>query len=214
MDIIKDIKNNYCIKRKEINSRLEEFKRIFASGSEKDVFTELVFCILTPQSKAKYCWDAVNKLLNKNLLLKGAYRQVLKELNYTRFKYKKAKFIIGARKLFFVSGKIIIKQRIKQFKNVDDAREWLVDNVKGIGFKEASHFLRNIGLGDNLAILDRHILKNLKLFGVIKEIPGSLTKRKYYEIEDKIRKFSRKIDIPVNSLDLLLWYKETGEIFK
>ena len=92
-------------------------------------------------------------------------------------------------------------------------REFLVKNVKGHGYKEVSHFMRNIGY-KNLSILDRHILKNLKKYKVIDEIPKSLTAKKYCEIEDKFLEFSKKINIPMDHLDLLFWSRETGEIFK
>jgi len=93
------------------------------------------------------------------------------------------------------------------------AREWLVENVKGYGFKEASHFLRNIGYRE-LAILDRHILKYLVEFGVIEKVPKSLTKKNYMEIEEKFKQFSGRVGIPMDELDLLFWSLETGEIFK
>jgi N-glycosylase/DNA lyase len=79
--------------------------------------------------------------------------------------------------------------------------------------KEASHFLRNIG-ERNLAILDRHIFKHLKRLGVIKEIPRSVTKRRYLEIEKKWHKYANKIGILLDELDLLFWSMETGEIRK
>ena len=59
-----------------------------------------------------------------------------------------------------------------------------------------------------------HILKNLKAYGVIKEIPKSLTKKEYLGIENKLRDFCKKINIPMDELDLLLWSKETGFVFK
>lgn len=214
MDYKREIKKLYYDKKKEICARLEEFKHVYKKGKGKDIFAELVFCILTPQSRAKICWNAVIKLLDKNLLIDGNSSQILKELNGVRFKYKKARFIVEARKLFMKNGKISIMEKIKQFKDVYTTRKWLVHNVKGIGFKESSHFLRNIGFGAYISILDRHILKNLKLLKVIKEIPKSLTKRNYYEIEEKMKKFSSNIGIPLSNLDLLLWYKETGEVFK
>lgn len=93
-------------------------------------------------------------------------------------------------------------------------REWLVGKVLGIGMKEASHFLRNIGLGKDLAILDRHILINLKEYDVIKEIPRYITRKVYIDIEDKMKKFSKLMSIPMDELDLLFWSKETGMIFK
>ncbi|MCK4352924.1 N-glycosylase/DNA lyase [candidate division WOR-3 bacterium] len=209
--MIEEIKKIYTAKQDEIQMRLKEFKQVWEKGSEEDIFAELVFCILTPQSKAKSCWHAVENLINKNLLLKSNKNQITRELDGVRFKYKKAEYIVKARKRF---SKVSIKSKIKQFNDAQDAREWLAQNVKGIGYKEASHFLRNIGFGENIAILDRHILKNLRLLGIIEESPNSFSRKRYFEIEKKIREFASKINIPMNYLDLVLWYKETGEIFK
>ncbi len=209
--IIKDI---YTEIDKEIKARLTEFKQLFRRGTEEDIFAELVFCILTPQSKAQSCWECVEILKKKKLLLKGTPKEIAKEINKARFKNKKAEYIVEARKKFLSGGKLNIKSQITQFKNAQKARKWLVNNIKGIGYKEASHFLRNIGFGEEIAILDRHILRNLKELVVIKKIPLSLSEKKYYEIEKRMKEFSRNVNIPMSHLDLVFWYKETGEIFK
>lgn len=198
----------------EIQSRLREFDSVLQTGDEDRIFAELVFCILTPQSKAKSAWASVERLLDRGLLLTGTEDQVLRELQGVRFKYKKAGYIIKARNTFMIDGKLHIKYRISQFSKIYDAREWLVRTVKGIGYKEASHFLRNVGHGADLAILDRHILKNLRSLQVIEEVPASLSRRRYLEIERGMKKLSIEIKIPMNHLDLVLWYKETGEVFK
>jgi N-glycosylase/DNA lyase len=214
VEAIEEIKDLYISMKDEIRSRLNEFKRAWKTGNEKKIFNELIFCILTPQSKAKYCWAAVENLHSKNLLLRGDANHIAKELNRVRFKHKKAGYIIRARKQFSLDKKIDIKSLLEQFSDVHDARDWLVQNAKGIGYKEASHFLRNIGFAEDFAILDRHVLKNLKLHGVIEKIPNSLSKKRYFEIEKRMKEFSKRIEIPMADLDLLLWYKETGEIFK
>jgi N-glycosylase/DNA lyase len=134
--------------------------------------------------------------------------EIRKEISRIRFKNKKAKYVLNAMKNFDR-----IFENIKGMK-AEEAREYLVKNIKGMGYKEASHFLRNIGIGLNLAILDRHILKNLKNIGVIDEIPSHLSQKKYLEIEEKMKKFSEEISIPMSHLDLLFWCKETGEVFK
>ncbi len=198
----------------EIQSRLQEFDSVLKTGDEESIFAELVFCILTPQSKAKSCGAAVERLLDKGLLLTGTEDQVLMELQGVRFKYKKAGYVIEARNRFLIDGKISIKSRISRFSDACDAREWLVRDVKGIGYKEASHFLRNIGLGADLAILDRHILKNLRSFQVIEEVPASLPRQRYLEIEEGMKELSERVGILMSHLDLVLWYKETGEVFK
>ena len=98
--------------------------------------------------------------------------------------------------------------------DVMDIRRDLVKNIKGIGYKEASHFLRNIGLGKDIAILDRHILKNLKIYGAIDKVPLSMSVRSYLDIEEKVRAFAKRIGLGLEELDLLFWSRETGEIFK
>ena len=185
------------------------------SGSEEEIFYELAFCLLTPQSKAKVCWKAIENITKKEIFFNEENKEdITKNLCGVRFKNNKANYILYAKRLFLNNGEIKIKQKINSFKSASEAREWLVENVKGMGYKEASHFLRNIGLADNLAILDRHILKNLKIYGVIDEIPKSLSRKKYLEIEERMRTFAKEIDIPFSHLDLLFWSKETGEIFK
>jgi len=112
----------------------------------------------------------------------------------------------------FKENKQILSE-LKKLKCNKVKREFLVRNVKGLGYKEASHFLRNTGHRD-LAILDRHILKNLAKLKVIKEVPNSLGASKYLEIEDRFSKFSSKVGIAMDELDLLFWSMETGKVFK
>jgi len=213
-DLIEDIKSEYLSIKERITKRLDEFRRIWNEGSEEDIFVELIFCILTPQSKAKICWVAIENICDKKLLKNCLNNKICNELTGVRFKYKKSSYILMAIKQFKLNKRFSIKSKLAFFKNPNEVREWLTQNVLGLGYKEASHFLRNIGLGNDLAILDRHILKNLKLFGVIDEIPKSISKRRYLDIEKKMKEFANQIDIPLSHLDLLFWYKETGEVFK
>lgn len=213
-EVIDEILEIYYVINKDIKKRLIEFSEIWENETEENIFSELAFCLLTPQSKAKMCWGSICNLKEDNALICGNEEDILKCLYGVRFKYKKSKYIREARELFKKNGKISIKKEIEKFQNPFEMREWLVKNVKGMGHKEASHFLRNIGKGRDLAILDRHILKNLKLIGVIEEIPESMTPSRYLQLEDIMRNFSSEIGIPMDHLDIVLWYKETREIFK
>lgn len=211
---VEEIRAIYNSKREEIGLRLHEFEKIWKTGTREEIFAELVFCILTPQSRGISCWAAVENMMKKGVLLAGDASQIVKELNKVRFLYKKSEYIIEARKKFLDDSKVSIKSIMNRINDGHEAREWLVQNVKGIGYKEASHFLRNIGFQQNLAILDRHIVKNLKFIGVLKEIPGSISRRRYLDIEKRMMEFSEAVQIPMGHLDLVMWYKETGEIFK
>jgi N-glycosylase/DNA lyase len=210
---VQELQTLYGEKREAIQTRLNEFKEIL-NRNDDDVFAELCFCLLTPQSSAKTCWAAVSRLKERSLLLKGAANEIQPQLNEVRFGDSKAKYIVEARATFTKDGRLFLKSHLSSFANLFELREWMVENVKGLGYKEASHFLRNVGLGEEFAILDRHILRNLKRLDVITEVPVSITKKRYLEIEEKLRSFSREIGIPLADLDLLFWSRETGWIFK
>jgi N-glycosylase/DNA lyase len=219
MEIEPDLENDQIIKLKELYEpiksqiifRLLEFRTLWEKGSDEDLFRELTFCLLTPQSRARICWKAVQRLERKCILFEGESADVVEELTGVRFSQKKAEYICQAQRMFSNSH---LRSKLAGFSDPHLAREWLVLNIRGLGYKEASHFLRNIGLGEDLAILDRHILKNLHLFGVIEIVPSSISRRAYIDIEQKMKGFSEEIGVPMGHLDLLLWYKEAGEVFK
>jgi N-glycosylase/DNA lyase len=211
-DKIAALKARYRQQRAAIIERLAQFRDAGNSG-DREVFGELCFCILTPQSKALACDGIIRKLTSSGLLFDGTAGQIRPYVRYARFYRNKTGYIVAARDLLSATGEIRIKDKLDR-RDPGSAREWLVKNIKGIGYKEGSHFLRNIGLGEDLAILDIHILRNLKDLGVIPEVPRSLTGKRYVEIEKKLRAFARRCRIPVGHLDLLFWSMATGRIFK
>jgi N-glycosylase/DNA lyase len=203
----------YRLKKKDIEKRLKSFET-FKNLSEKQLFEELAFCIFTPGSKALNGSRAVAELKEKKLLFAGSKGEIAKALRgIVRFHNNKALYLTEARKYLKKGPEFCVRSFIEKGSSAD-RRERLVINIKGLGYKEASHFLRNIGLGKDLAILDTHILKNLKRFNVIKNIPVSLGAKQYLDLEAKMRQFSKSIDIPLDALDLLFWSHETGFIYK
>lgn len=210
----KELISAYKKIKPEIKKRLAEFSAIHRSSDEK-IFSEMCYCILTANANALKCNEAINELEKKGFILKGEPRHIRPVIKgKARFHNKKAEYIVEARKLFERGGTIDIKSKLDP-RDILKVREWLVDNIKGFGYKEASHFLRNIGLGKDIAILDRHILKNLQKYGVIEKIPPSLgSKRVYLEIEKKMKGFSVRTGIPLEDMDLLFWSLQTGFVFK
>lgn len=210
-----EIEKIYKEKQKDIEKRLREFKEIWERGSNEDIHAELSFCILTPQSKAVNAWKAITTLRENGLLFNGSAEDIVEYLNIVRFKNNKAKYLVALREqMQNEKGEIVTKDFFNSIADVKDKREWIVKNIKGMAYKEAGHFLRNVGFGKEIAILDRHILKNLVKLEVIEDVPKSLTPKLYLEIEEKMKAYCKFISIPMDSLDLLLWYKEAGEIFK
>lgn len=210
-----EIEKIYKEKRGDLEKRLNEFKEVWNKGSNKDIHVELSFCILTPQSKALNAWKAITTLRDNGLLFNGSAEDMVEYLNIVRFKNNKAKYLVELREqMKNEQGEIITKDFFSKFKSVEEARNWIVKNIKGMAYKEAGHFLRNVGFGQRISILDRHILRNLVRLEVIDEIPKTITPKLYLEIEEKMRNYCDYVGIPMDSLDLLLWYIEAGEIFK
>ncbi|MFH2027508.1 MAG: N-glycosylase/DNA lyase [Nanoarchaeota archaeon] len=200
---MKELKQNYLQKKKIIRQRLKEFSDI----DKNNIFYEICFCLLTPQSNAYKCDECIQILKQKDFLYKNfEIKYILKDK--TRFYKNKSNYLKLLKKDFNS-----INKEIEINKDNKKLREYLVKNVKGLGYKEASHVLRNLGFRD-LAILDRHILRNLEKYKVIKEIPRYLNKKSYLSIEEKFYKFSKKINIPMDELDLLFWSMQTGKVFK
>jgi N-glycosylase/DNA lyase len=214
MDSKEQIKEIFKNIEDDIQKRLAEFTDVWENGTKKELFIELAFCLLTPQSKARNADKAIKKLVLEGKLFNGTAEEIAEELNIVRFKNNKSRYIVEAREKLYKNGEYILKDILEEIKEPLKMREWLVKNIKGIGFKESSHFLRNVGFYKDISILDRHILRNLVYLNVIDEVPKSITMKKYIEIEEKMKNESDKLGIDMEYLDLVLWYKEAGEIFK
>ena len=193
-----------------VRKRLEEFSS-FRHKTTEEWFSELCFCLLTANSKARSAIEIQKELGTKGFCERSALE--IKECiqrHRHRFHNNKTGFIVGARS--FVDIKHIVRHQVDA-GSVDNARKWLVENIKGLGYKEASHFLRNVGYFD-VAILDRHVLNILAEEGYIKEKPKQLTKRKYLEIEKIVGKIADDLGMSQAELDLYLWYMKGGEVLK
>lgn len=191
-----------------VDERMSEFEEV-NRASDRRWFSELSFCILTANCSAELVMEIQEELGSKGFIELDyeSLRDELHEMGY-RFYRIRAEYIVEAREY---ADKI--KKVVTNFSNQKKAREWLTENVKGLGYKEGSHFLRNVGY-KGLAILDRHILRILNEHEVIDEIPETLTKSKYLSIEDRAENLSKKADLPPGELDLYLWYMATGEVLK
>lgn len=188
-----------------VDTRIKEFKEI-DRGSGDDLFNELCFCVLTANFNAEKCIMIQREIEDEFLTLsEEELAKRLAELGH-RYPNTRAKYISESAKY-----KDSLKNIVHSLEG-KELREWLVKNIKGFGYKEASHFLRNIGF-DDYAIIDFHIVNILVRYNLIKR-PKSLSKKRYLEIENVLKDTARKLDFSLAELDLYLWYTETGKILK
>jgi N-glycosylase/DNA lyase len=192
-----------------IGKKIQEFELI---GNDKEkVFSELCFCLLTANFVADKSIK-IQQCLGKDFcfLPEKELAKKLKEQGH-RFPNKRAEFICLSRDF---KEKIFEKiRRDKKRENSREIREFLAENIKGLGMKESSHFLRNIGYKD-VAIIDFHILDLLNKENILGFKKKSISKKEYLEIEKILEESANKLNLSLAELDLYLWFMETGKVLK
>lgn len=206
---VNELRRDSMVKR-IVEDRMGEFRQVHEMGTYK-WYEELVYCLLTAYASAVMGQKCLDALCLNHVLLEGSeedIRRVLVETGH-RFPNKRSEYIYNTRALAPV-----IKETIQGFDGSKKARMWLVKNVKGLGWKEGSHYLRNIGYFD-LAIIDRHILNNLREFKLLDEDgKKGLTRKRYLAIEELLDVVAEKLQLEPGELDLYMWYRKTGKVLK
>ncbi len=202
-----DLQSLLDAERGAIESRLSDFRAV----PRDQWFYELCFCICTPQSSALHAHEVTTELQRRNFLkVGGNVEPVLRNpACYIRFHTTKSRRLHLLRE----NWSAVDAEIAAHFNNPFFLRKRLVERVHGFGFKEASHALRNIGLR-GLAILDRHLLRNLVACRVFEDIPSVSTEKTYLHVEQRFTDYSAEIGVSIDVLDLLFWRKQTGFIFK
>ncbi len=202
-------------RRSQIKKRLKEFETLGQKGFvnfdfkpfinleiKADIVSELAFCISTANSSA-ISGLKFQKSLEDSEIEKMKIEEIEELLKAAgvRFYKRKAEYIFDAIQNFEYVEKAIRKE-------TNEARRLLL-KIKGLGYKESSHFLRNIGRKD-VAIIDRHILRWLReRFSIPK-----LTQRNYVIIEGVLKKVAERFRMNLAELDLFIWSEMTGKVLK
>jgi N-glycosylase/DNA lyase len=213
-ELIDELKRDYRAKRPLIVKRLAEFRAVYEKG-DRAIFEELCYCILTAGSSAKMGMRTVDALRD---ILRSAGEQELQQrarAHRVRFWRVRPSYIVHTREYLRDACGLKLKRLIDSFDCRDARRDFFAKNkgIKGLGYKEASHFLRNIGF-PGYAILDKHILNSLREMGVISGNMRPTTRAGYLAIEKRLERFAGELGIDMDHLDLLLWSRKTGEILK
>jgi N-glycosylase/DNA lyase len=211
---INELRRDYSGKKPLIVRRLADFRSVYEKG-DRAIFEELCFCILTAGSSAKMGMRTIIAL--KDLLRTGSEKELQQRAHEHRVRFWRLRpsYIYHTREYLDEVCGLRLKRMIGSFDCRFARRDFFAQNkdIKGLGYKEASHFLRNIGF-PGYAILDKHILNSLREMGVISTRMRSTTRAGYLAIEKKVERFAEEIGIDMDHLDLLLWSRKTGEILK
>jgi N-glycosylase/DNA lyase len=201
-------------RRDEIRERLAEFHEIWEEGSDARLWEELVYCIFTAGASARMGLRSVEAV--RPLLFEGGHEELRGALTGRhRYPSSRSGYVVATREHLMTDCGLRLRARLESFGDPLARRDWLAreKGIKGLGYKEASHFLRNVGL-KGYAILDKHILRCLAEVGVIESPQPPTTRARYLETERRLRQFAGDLRIDFDEMDLVLWSLKTGEILK
>ncbi len=211
---VEKIKTEHRRRRREISQRLGEFADVWASAGDERIWEEMVYCFFTGGCSAKMGLKAVEAV--RPLLKSGTQPEMAAALTGVhRYPNARSRYVEHSRGFLKSDCDLRIKKRLQSFECRHERRDWLVreKGIKGLGYKEASHFLRNIGLR-GYAILDKHVLNCLAELKIIDDPKPPSTRSRYLTIEDNLRHFALETGIDFDEMDLVLWSMKTGEVLK
>ncbi|HEY4485533.1 MAG TPA: N-glycosylase [Nitrospiria bacterium] len=211
--LLESLREDLQIRRPAIRSRLDEFGEAFREGDER-IFRELCFCILAANSSAEM---GIKSLAAIEDIVLAADLPALQDRLSRGHRYWRIRpaYIVHTREYLKREHGLRLRDLLASFPDPESRREFFVKSkdIRGIGMKEASHFLRNVGF-TGYAILDKHILNSLADLGVIRRPSKPLNASRYRRIEKKMMEFAAGAGINPDELDLLLWSRKTGKILK
>ena len=213
---VETIRATHRARKKEIQARLREFETVWQEGSDERLWEELVYCIFTAGASARMGLKSVAAI--RPLLKDGGREEMTQALTAAgahRFPVARPGYIVVAREFLHEQCPRGLRERLNNFSSGIERRDWLAQEkrIKGLGYKEASHFLRNIGLRGH-AILDKHVLRCLADLKVVDNPKPPTTRKHYLELEEKLKTVARDLRINFDELDLVLWSMKTGEVLK
>jgi N-glycosylase/DNA lyase len=201
-------------RRREIRARLAEFEEVRRTATDARLWEELVFCIFTAGASARMGLGSIDAV--RHLLSRGTLDELATALQSKhRYPNSRSGYIVVTRAFLEADCRMRLRERLENFEDPFERRDWLARTreIKGLGYKESSHFLRNVGYR-GYAILDKHILRSLAEVGVLDSPQPPSTRTRYLSTEVRLRRFADDLGLDFDELDLVLWSMKTGEILK
>jgi len=133
----------------------------------------------------------------------GSYRKY-------RFPNTRAQNIVNAAKTLYLKSSGLFGI-LKNSSSEREARDFLAKNIAGVGLKQASHFLRNIGYSSSLAIIDSHVVAFLReVEAVPQKRIKTITPEIYMRLERILQDLCESLDLNLSIFDMAIWHYMRG----
>jgi len=211
----------------EMCKQVENYVKVlhWSDMDEKSILRELIICILGSGVKYEFASAYTDEILSNfnfraisrnNSRLLDELLTVLTSPTYCKIEkkqYKKYRYPTRGSQHVERSMKNIydnhksIKNLLKKELDTQDLRKKLIDLCPGIGPKQSSHFLKNIGYTEHVAVLDRHIVRYLEAAEKQKIRKDTLSRLDHYELlEQRFQKVTEKFPHSPSVVDQAMWF--------
>jgi N-glycosylase/DNA lyase len=194
--------------------------------SEEELWRELCLCILSSNLPYEMAQSSTSHLANKGYLnltwivkTRNSQKLIANELSKPIYlprrvdgSFRKYRFPNQRAKDIYRTASLVASKRnwLKQLLQTPDSerevRNALVRHLSGVGLKQASHFLRNIGYSKRLAIIDSHVVSFLEGIGAVSDKNlKTITRKAYIELEGLLEKICDKHGLDLAVFDMAIW---------
>ncbi len=182
--------------------------------NEGDLWRELVSCILGSRVRINVVNSAIERMTRMSLLSRPQPHTCFNQLEedtlaalkgvYPFFRVRANQIRRAAEHIYSSRGSI--RSLLNDLEDVCIARRLLVREVPGLGPKQASLFLRNIGFAKYIAILDVHVLTYLRWVGISGSSFKSISNLCEYEaLEGAFIEHACAFGYSPDQFDLAVW---------
>lgn len=195
--------------------------------NESKLLSELILCILSSQEKYEVALAIMKELRKQNVLRvpksKNEFNDIKQQIKYIlqnpveyksneqtytrrlRFFVKKSQYIIGTIENIYLKD-LTIREILRKNECMQVTRVNVINYSYGLGPKQASMFLRNIGYYTEFAVLDKHVIDYMRLIGLTSATETSFSNiSTYQKMEMKLKKYAESFNLSLLHLDLAIW---------
>lgn len=192
---------------------------------EKSILRELIICILGSGVRYELAAAYADEILSNptfisqqqsepsladeisSILSLPTYCKIEKK-QYTKYRYPKRGAKHVARSIKSIRDKhSSIKKLLKKKLDTRHLRKELIILCPGIGPKQGSHFLKNIGYTEDIAVLDRHIVRYMEAAEKNEICKRTLSRLDNYElVEKRFQKITEKFSHSPSIVDQSMWF--------
>jgi len=193
----------------------------WSDATEERLLFELILAVLGSQNRYEVALR-FSEEIQKNGLLKSQTKSVdeltieIQDIlskalkidgKFTKYRFPNAKAKYIAYDLLYLQSCGGLKSLFAQTDNIANVRAFFVKEIKGMGPKQSSHFLRNVGYSNEFAVLDVHILRYMHIQGIIEETYTKAigTLKQYEKLEALLIDFLKYMKYPIGFVDQAIW---------